>query len=416
MKKNVDKNKAEIKKVMDAMKKVAEAEGCQPSDVSYNKLVNSGLVTDYQIKRIGGMSIIKSQFPFKEKDLATIQDFKKDRTYISKLEKELGNKLNVEELIKEQIKRVKPVSIKPYKAQEKKKIKRAVNVILSDLHIGSDIKKKETGHLDFGRVEEARRLARITKEVLEYKTQYRKETELNVTYLGDLIQNSLHDPRDGAPLMEQMIRCINLLTQQLAHFANGYPKVNVYFNGGNHGRDVARHKGRATNQKWANHEMVIMHSLKETFRSYSNVTFNIPLTPYVTYEVFGKKVFLSHGDSVLNVGYPGSSINTTSLENQINKINSTLNDSEEYSVFCVGHVHTGSIIHLSNGAVVLTNGAMVPSDEYAISIGLFENYCGQQLFESVEGYPVGDCRFIKVSYKDDKDSSLDKIIKPFNEF
>ena len=84
-------------------------------------------------------------------------------------------------------------------------------------------------------------------------------------------------------------------------------------------------------------------------------------------------------------------------------------------MFVVGHVHTASVTHLSNGAVMMTNGAMVPSDEYAVSIGLFENFCGQYMFESVKGYPVGDCRFIRVSKVDDQNKELDKIIKPFDE-
>lgn len=397
-----------------AIEKAAKANKKHPSEVTVKEVRE--YTSDWSLKAVGGINAIKSAyFPLEGKALKEIVTNKSNAGYVKKLEQQLGEKINYEDLIKEQIKNIKPINITSYKSAKKKTTKRAVNIILSDLHIGSDIRKKETGHLDFGRIEESRRLARVTKEVLEYKPQYRNETELNVVYLGDLIQNSLHDPRDGAPLMEQIIRCINLLTQQLAHFVEAYPKVNVHFNGGNHSRDTARHHGRATNQKWANHEIVIMYSLKETFRKSTNVTFNIPMTPYVTYDVFGKKVFLTHGDGVLNVGYPGSAINTKSLETQVNKINSSLSDKEEYSVFVVGHVHTGSVVHLGNGAVLITNGALVPSDEYAISIGLFESYCGQQLFESVEGYPVGDTRFIKVSLKDDKDASLDKIIKPFDE-
>jgi predicted phosphodiesterase len=404
-----------IKEVVKLLKSIAKTLGKEP-DVLTMRDASEGGVSERQLRKFGGLNAIKrTYFPYTEKDLAIIQDNKEHNAYVAKLEKQLGQKLNAEELFKEQFCKIKSVSIKPYKSKSRNKIKRAVNIVLSDLHIGSDIKATKTGHLDFGRVQEARRLARITQEVLDYKPQYRKETELNVLLLGDLVQNQLHDARDGAPMTEQVVRAIHLLTQQMAHFVNSYPKVNVYVNYGNHSRRTSRHHGRAVNDKWDNYETIIAYALKEAFRSYSNINFTIPMTPFVTYEVFGKKIFLTHGDGVLNVGYPGSSINTKSLEGQINKINSTLPDANEYSVFIVGHVHVGSMTHLANGAVMITNGAMVPADEYAVSIGLFENYCGQQMFESVEGYPVGDSRFIKVSSKDDNNKELDKIIKPFDE-
>ena len=405
----------ELKELVARLKKAAKDLDIEPFELSTRQANEAG-VSDRQMRKYGGMNVIKKAYlPFEGKDLAKILKVKSEANYISKLEKQIGNQANLEEVMKETLRKVKPVTIKPYKANKKQKIERAVNLVLSDLHIGSDIKANRTGHLNFGRVEEARRLARITQEVLDYKPQYRAQTKLNVMLMGDLVQNQLHDARDGAPMSEQVVRAINLLGQQMAHFVNSFPEVNVVVNYGNHSRRTSRHHGRAVNDKWDNYELIIAYALKEMFRQHKNVTFTIPMTPFVTYEVFGSKIFASHGDSVLNVGYPGSSINTKSLEGQINKINSTLPDKEEYSVFVVGHVHTASVTHLSNGAVMMTNGAMVPSDEYAVSIGLFENFCGQYMFESVKGYPVGDCRFIRVSKVDDQNKELDKIIKPFDE-
>jgi hypothetical protein len=62
---------------------------------------------------------------------------------------------------------------------------------------------------------------------------------------------------------------------------------------------------------------------------------------------------------------------------------------------------------------MITNGALVPTDGYAASIGLLESNAGQMLFESVKDFPVGDTRFIRVSSKDDNNKELDKLIKPF---
>lgn len=402
-------------RVRKAILEVSENLGIHPNLVTKRDLLNSAAdVSDWALRMAGGLSVIKNAYyPLEGRELQQIHDGKKDASYIRKLESELGNSGSIEKKLKNALSALPKIQVKSYKSIKHKKIERHINLVLSDLHIGSDIEKDETGQLDFGLKEESRRLARITKETLEYKIQYRDRTTLNVLLLGDLIQNSLHDARDGAPLAEQSARAIHLLSQMLGHFSASFPTVNVYCNTGNHGRNTGRHHGRAVNQKWDSIETIICYALKTTASHLKNIKFHIPKTPYVTYEVFGKRVFATHGDTVLKPGYPGKSINVGSIESQINKINSTLQDKEEYSVFYVGHVHTASVTHLANGAALITNGPLVPSDEFAVSIGLMEVACGQMLVESVKDFPVGDVRYIRVSSKDDKDSSLDSIIVPY---
>lgn len=391
--------------------KAAKSLGIKPYDVSKRQLLEH--VSDWAIKRAGGIGLVKSTyFPFEDKDLGEITTAKHKKSYITSLEKTLGENKVIEKAVSKALSSLKLPKLAPYKqTTSKKKIDRVVNIILSDLHIGSDVKKEETGGLDFGKKEEARRLARITKELLDYKPQYRDQTKLNVYLLGDLVQLNLHDPRDGAPVAEQVSRAIYLLSQSLSHMVTAFPEITVYCATGNHGRLQSRHKMRAVNQKWDSIETIIYYSLKQIFRNNKSVKFVLPKTPFIVADVLGSKFFLTHGDTVLKPGYPSSSIKIKDLENQINRINATLPDNQEYSVFAVGHVHTASMTHLSNGSVMITNGAMVPCDEFAVSIGMLENVCGQYLFESVKGFPVGDSRFIKVSEKDDKDKSLDRIIK-----
>lgn len=404
-------------RVRKAILAVSKSLNIHPSQVTKKDLLTSGEdVSDWALKMVGGLSVIKNaHFPLEGKELASIHENKKESSYIKKLEKELGELSSLEKQLKDVLSELPKIKVTPYKSKKKKTIERQVNIVLSDLHIGSDIEKRETGQLDFGIKEESRRLARVTKEVIGYKPQYRNETSLNVLLLGDIIQNSLHDARDGAPLAEQSARAIYLLSQMLGQFSAAFPKVNVYCNTGNHGRNTGRHHGRAVNQKWDSIETIIAYALKTASHNLKNVNFFIPKTPYVTYEVFGSKFFATHGDTVLNPGYPGKAINVGSIEAQINKINSSLEDKEEYSVFVVGHVHTASTTHLANGASLITNGPLVPSDEFAVSIGLMEVSCGQMLVESVKNFPVGDVRYIRVSITDDKDASLDKIIAPYEE-
>jgi hypothetical protein len=301
--------------------------------------------------------------------------------------------------------------------KQKGKTERILNVVLSDTHYGSRLDAREVGR-QYGPVEEARRTAAICRQVADYKRQYRSETELFVHLLGDIIQGQLHDPRDGAPLAEQVATAIRVLVQALVYLAREFPKgVTVFCSTGNHGRNKTRHAERGVNQKWDSIEMMVYVALREALRPYKNVKFEIPLSPHYTWQAFDQRGFATHGDTVLNPGYPNRAIQTESITKQINSINAAAGKKgEEYSLFVVGHVHTGSQTYLASGSVLMTNGCLLPPDSYALSIGIFETACGQWLWESVKGHIVGDSRFVTVDERTDADASLDAIIQPFSGF
>lgn len=295
----------------------------------------------------------------------------------------------------------------------KKPTSRILNLVLSDLHFGADVSKEETGVLDYKISQEARRLAHIVKETVEYKKQHRDETELRLILLGDIIQNQLHDARDAAPLAEQFCRAVHLLSQAVGYLSQHFKKVVVECQSGNHGRLTTRHHNRAVNQKWDSIETMIYYAVKNACSNVTNVVFNIPKTPYSIYSVFDQKIMLTHGDTVLKISYPGHSVNIKALENQVNKLNASLNDKDEIKVVVAGHVHFATTSYLANGGVLITNSSLIPVDEYAVSLGSLESNTGQMLFESVPGFAMGDSRFIRVGKEQDEDETLENIIKPW---
>lgn len=309
--------------------------------------------------------------------------------------------------------RVKPSKYK----KSKKKISRTQTLVLSDLHFGADIRADETGSCDYGLVEEARRFASIIRAAAGYKEQYRDCTALELLFLGDFLENQLHDSRTGAVIAEQVARAIHLLVQGVAYLAQRYNKITVRCSTGNHGRNTARHKDRAIHQKYDSLETIIYYSVKMACSALKNVTFDIPKTPLASYEVYGRRIGYTHGDTVINPGNPGSSVNVKSLENQVNRLNAALPDSQEYAVIVYGHTHTGHLVFLNNGTVLIGNGSLPPPDPYAVSIGVTESVNnGQFIFESIENYPVGDIRFLRTGKQYDKDESLDSIIAPWKNF
>jgi predicted phosphodiesterase len=387
------------------------------------------------ITRLGGFNALRdSHFPPTPTDYAGIK--KRVREHAN-LNRRLGYTANDDEFQFKQIEaftsrifsgRVKPVKIprgpltpnhivsllgKPVPAS---RIKRAVVVCIGDTHWGSDLLASETGALNYGKVEEARRLAQVVKQTIEYKPEYRHETELHVVLLGDLIHGNLHDLRDGAVTSEQQSRAIHLLIQAIAQFSAAYPKVTCHAVTGNHGRDKSRHQKPATAGKADSRETLIYSAVKMATRDCANVTWDIPMSAFATFSLFNRRVFVTHGDGVIRVGNPGQSINVAELEKQTNRLNATLKDYEEFSVVIVGHVHQSAKVLLNNGVTAIINGPMTPVDPFAVSIGLFESVSSQQIFESVPGFPVGDSRTITLDANVDNDSSLDEIVRPWTSF
>ena len=290
---------------------------------------------------------------------------------------------------------------------------RILNIAMSDLHYHSLLDPRELP-FEYGPREEARRTAQIVEEVCEYKPQYRDETELFVHIFGDIIQGELHDPRDAATLTEQFGAAVYLLTQAVTTWASAFKRVTVRCVPGNHGRRKARHPERATTQKWDSFENMIYFALKMAVATLPNVEVQIPYTPYYIYKAFDQRGFVTHGDTVLDAGFPSSTIDIKKIRNAVNELNS--GSAKESDFFLIGHVHCGSVVEIPSGPTFMSNGCLIPPDGYAVSRGILKQKCGQQLWESVEGHICGDRRFLNVDSSTDKDAHLDKIIKPYTGF
>jgi len=298
-----------------------------------------------------------------------------------------------------------------------KPVKRELHAILSDLHIRANLDPRELPH-QYGWQEEARRLAKVTKEIAEYKSQYRDHTHLNINLIGDIIQGILdHDPRDGAPLAEQCGAAMHLLIQSITFLAHHFPQVTVRCVPGNHGRNVARHKARAIHQKWDSFENIVYSGIKAGVAYLPNVKVEIPYSPFYIYETLGHYVMATHGDTFIEVGNPGSLINAKNINLKMNEINATRPKGQHVEVLASGHVHIASRIRLPSGVVAMTNGALIPPDGFTVNgIGRLDSTCSQTVWESTETYAAGDYRELTVDTDTDKDSSLDKIVKPFVAF
>lgn len=304
-------------------------------------------------------------------------------------------------------------AIKPQPYARKAKTEdfnRVLTVHLSDLHFGTDLKPDE--HLlAYSNREEARRLAHILKNTLDYKTDKRDQTTLQILLNGDLFAGLLgHDDRAVAELTVQMLRCVHLLVQFVAHCCGHFRRVVVRVQPGNHARNLLRHHQRADNAKWDNFELITAVMMQGPLRQHTNLVWDIPKRPISFFKVFGHQFAMTHGDTVL-----GKKPGTAALEAALSgmKASGFYKLAGKMDVLFLGHWHKG-ILESVGDTVVITNPPLLPPDGFSESSG-YLNACGQWLVESTPAYAVGDTRLVRVDESQDKDKSLDSLISPWTE-
>ena len=303
---------------------------------------------------------------------------------------------------------------KQYKGKKPAYSERAVNVVLGDLHFGANLDPEECP-LQYSTLQESRRLGKVAVQTAEYKPNYRDKSKLIIHMIGDLIQGNNHDPREGTILTDQFAATVQYLTQFIMYEAAEYPRVEVYCTPGNHGRITARHPEQPIQQKHDSFETMIYIAIQNAVRAsgISNVQFFNSKRPYYTVDVFGNRIFATHGDTVLNPGNPGKAIDSKGLYNQVCRWNAARNIKGPFKLFICGHIHMGSIVNLPSDVTILTNGCLVPPDSYALSIGIPDATNGQYLFESTKDYVCGDQRFVRVGDAD-LNPSYNRIISPYS--
>lgn len=287
--------------------------------------------------------------------------------------------------------------------------KRTVVQGLSDLHLGSELCPRDNPR-PFTAIEEARRLEYLLRQAMDYKPQYREDSDFLLILDGDLAEGYLlHDLRDGVPLAEQKIIFWRHFRLYIGYLASAYKRVKVVCEPGNHGRDIVRHPGRATSRKWDGHEWEMYYALSMMCSSLLNVEWDIPFKAVATVDLHGSKGLVSHGDTELKLGDPDTkaSANAATLD----RINSTRIYGVEYDWAFFGHYHKPR--YIPGRVRTLWNGALVPPNGHARGQGYINEVCGQWLWEATEGHPVGDARFIEVGPMQDHDERLGGLIPPF---
>jgi predicted phosphodiesterase len=412
------------KKFVDSMKKVGKIFDKNPSEVSAAEFYanDPNELTEWSIRSSGGFENMKKMYFHQDNDPVADTASKLIAAHRKKLDNQYGNRIFTMEEVSRDIQNAikntkfhihKPVAQAPKSSSKKS---RTILAHLSDSHFGANIDGPEMGGVNtFNWLIASRRLAAFAQQIANYKRAYRKETNLALCINGDIIAGMIHNQEWFVDLLTvQHVGTMSLLVQLVSYLATQFDEVDVYCTPGNHGRMM--HKSghqRATTHKYDSHENIIYHSVKAALASCKNVKMHIPMAPFAIVKAQGHQFFVTHGDTIINVGNPGNSLNMRSISAQVNKLNvSDIGGTTKFAAILAGHVHTPTVQLMENGCMLIINGCLSGLDPYAQSISIFESHPTQQLFEITPTHAVGDIRLIQVKSAD-KDESLDKIIKPF---
>lgn len=419
--------------IRDAVIAVSKKLNISPRQVTYFKLIKYSKATPYpvihnQIKQVGGgLTYIKKRyFPETQKDLEFIDQAKETSSYITKLEKKVGELESFSSLINQNIRRFyKP--IEKIRCEIPKKPKRAVGreivCMLNDVHYGLIVNRDEVGGVnEYNWKVAARRTAYFIQEVCNYKRSKRGETnKVHLVINGDLIQGVIHGlkSRNVDLLTFQMNGSVHILTYVVTALLKNFEQVEVHFNVGNHGDMPHRREGgkRVISQVYDNFESGVFYALSAVFRDNPRVLFNINKTVYNSIDLPAGRCVFTHGHIMFanSLGNPGSKVDTKSLSNDIANFNrSEISQGKRPAkLFLVGHTHTHLFHTCTDGTQLYNVPCMSGVDDYAFGqLGIRYNLIAQLVFESTQDHILGDSRLIHLNAAD-KDTNLDKIIPPY---
>lgn len=415
-----------IKSFKEAIIEASNAYGVPTSDVTKAQYNDFSEISDWDLRKIGGFAGQKKlHFPSDDKEIDLVRSDQKTRNYIAKLERDLGDKLSLENEIREAIvEKIKPVKINSYKASKSRKVKtnRDVVAMLNDTHIGLEVKPDEVDGLnEFNFKVASRRIGFFIDEVCNYKKDKRAEVDtLHLALNGDLIAGIIHGlmGRDNHLLTYQFNAAVHTFSSAIARVAENYKKVKVYFSTGNHGDLPHRREGgRVSSQVYDSIEGQIFYALSIAHSKTKNVEFIAGKSLHQDMHLPGGRAIITHGHLMFSrqLGNPGTSVNVKALGEAIADFNTAERRAgrEEVKLVLLGHTHTHFHITTKHGVQVFNAPSLSGIDSYALSLGIRHNFVGQCIFESTKDYIFGDSRLIQVSEADSQ-AKYDKIIKPYD--
>ena len=322
-------------------------------------------ITSWSLRKFGGITTIKRNFPMTNKELGEIKSQKDAASYIAKLERMLGDKETIEKMLLKSVEDLKK-NLPKFKVRRAKKPSASkkkpmtVELMISDVHYG---KLTDTFNLEVCR-ERMRELTAVFISEVQQKQKTFNVEKIIVALIGDIIENFTMHGIESATGCEfgnskQVQEAIeSLFYDVLVPISELGIPVQVPCVTGNHDRlDVKKtmNKPGESNFTWIIYNMLQTlakaHKLK-------NVKFDITKDSFLVLDVYGTNILYEHGDELRNIQH-GTVLNH--LEKRGRQLNKPLH------MIRLGHFH--QYLCVNRGQIVIN-----------------ESVCGQDSYAKVKGY------------------------------
>lgn len=251
-------------------------------------------------------------------------------------------------------------------AGEGEKGRSVVGGLVSDVHMGEVIDPDEIHGTNAYNPDICRaRMKRYFEAACVVGKRWAADTHCEGFLLalgGDLTSRSIHDElaqTNALTSPEQAIAAAEVIAAGIIKLRLEYRRVHVVSVPGNHGRTT--HKPTAKLYSRLSYDTMIASMLAERFRGDQHITFQVGPAKDQMIPVFGRTVFLSHGDKIGTrggMGFAGPNLpivrGTKKVEAQQARMG------RRPDLILMGHYHTSS-----NPGSVLANGSVVGYGEYA---------------------------------------------------
>ena len=303
----MSKSNITIDEVKNAVKEVAGIADIHPQEVTLKQLTAfDERMTEWTLRKFGGISKVKKNFPLTQKDLVEIKKSEDVGKYVRKLEKELANQQAFEKdvlgAIENLSKNLPKFKTKKVKRKSTKGKKMTMELLLSDIHYG---KLTEEFNLKKCRQRMQDLTAVFISEIEQKQKTFNVEKAI-IALAGDIIESSsMHGMESlmgsefgNSKQVQEAIE--SLFYDVILPIAETGVDVVIPCVPGNHDRyDTSRtmQKPGLNNLSWIIYKM--LESLAKAHKL-DNVKFDITEDSYVVHNVYGSNILYEHGDELKN--------------------------------------------------------------------------------------------------------------------
>lgn len=240
-----------------------------------------------------------------------------------------------------------------------------IGCLVSDMHMGEVIDAEEMSGVNAFNPDICReRMRRYFEAACIVGKRWAADTQCEGALLalgGDQVSGSIHDElamTNALTSPEQVIAAVEVLAAGIIKLRLAYNRVHVVSVPGNHSRTT--HKSTAKLYSRLSYDTMIAAMLADRFRGDKNITFQYGPARDQIVPVFGRTVFLTHGDAIGTGGGHGFAGPMLPIIRGTKKVEAQqARFGRRPDLILHGHFH-----HSGNAGAVLSNGALPGNSEY----------------------------------------------------